>query len=86
MPLAGSLLVELAALHAAAIIRNHPFADGNERTGFLSGILFLGLNGRGLEGDEAETAAIVPDLAAGVVDETGYAAFLAANSIPALNA
>ena len=27
-------LFDLAAAHAAAIIRNHPFIDGNKRTGF----------------------------------------------------
>ena len=27
------------------IIRNHPFTDGNKRTGFLTAALFLELNG-----------------------------------------
>ena len=37
--------VALAAVYTAGIVRNHPFLDGNERTGFVAGILFLELNG-----------------------------------------
>jgi death-on-curing protein len=35
----------LAALYTARIVRNHPFVDGNKRTGFVAGVLFLELNG-----------------------------------------
>jgi len=40
----------LAALYTAGIVRNHPFVDGNKRTGFMTGILFLELNGYRLPG------------------------------------
>ncbi len=36
---------ELAALYTAGIVRNHPFVDGNKRTGFVVGVLLLELNG-----------------------------------------
>ena len=29
----------------AGLVQNHPFIDGNKRTGFVIGILFLELNG-----------------------------------------
>lgn len=75
-------IVELAALYTTAIVRSHPFIDGNKRTGFLLGILFLELNGHVFTADEAEAAHVVLALAAGTIDESGYAAFLAANSKP----
>ena len=38
-------LSEMATAYTAGIVRNHPFVDGNKRTGFVVGILFLELNG-----------------------------------------
>ena len=35
----------MAALYTAGIVRNHPFVDGNKRTGFVIGVLFLELHG-----------------------------------------
>jgi death-on-curing protein len=73
-------VVDLAAIYTAAIVRNHPFIDGNKRTGFLAGILFLELNGfRFTASEEAATQAILK-LADGNLDEAGYASFLRANS------
>ncbi|MFM8604946.1 MAG: type II toxin-antitoxin system death-on-curing family toxin [Cyanobium sp.] len=40
-----STIPELAAACAEAIVRAHPFADGNKRSGFLVAVVFLGLNG-----------------------------------------
>ena len=34
-------IVDLAAVYTSGIVRNHPFVDGNKRTGFVVGILFL---------------------------------------------
>jgi death-on-curing protein len=38
-------IIDTASAYTAGIIRNHPFVDGNKRTGFVVGILFLELNG-----------------------------------------
>jgi len=38
-------IVEMAAAYVAGIVRNHPFFDGNKRTGFVVGVLFLEMNG-----------------------------------------
>ncbi len=73
-------LTQLAALYTAGIVRNHPFIDGNKRTGFVVGVLFLELNGYAFKADEAEAAQAVIALASGAMDDTGYAAFLAANA------
>ncbi|WP_374385266.1 type II toxin-antitoxin system death-on-curing family toxin [Dongia sp.] len=72
-------VIFLAALHTAAIVRNHPFVDGNKRTGFVLGILFLELNRYRFTAHQAEAAQAVIALAAGTLDEHQYAAFLAAN-------
>jgi death-on-curing protein len=75
-------IIHLAAIYTAGIIRNHPFVDGNKRTAFVIGILFLELNGHNLIASEEETASAVIELAAGTLDEAGYSAFLGANTHP----
>ena len=71
---------ELAAIHTSGIVRNHPFVDGNKRTGFLVGVLFLELNGYRFEATEENATRAIVALAAGEIDETNYAAFLRGNS------
>ena len=73
-------LLDLAAAYTAGVVRNHPFIDGNKRTGFVVGILFLELNGARFTAPEAEAAQAVLALAAGTLDETGYRSFLRAHS------
>ena len=45
----------LAAGYAVSIIKNHPFLDGNKRTGFLAMDLFLRLNGLTIKFRQKET-------------------------------
>ena len=79
----GADLLHLAALITAGVVRNHPFVDGNKRTGFLLGALFLELNGYRFTARQEEAANAILALAAGQLDERGYAAFLAANVVAA---
>ena len=72
--------VEMAALYTAGIVRNHPFADGNKRTGFVTGVLFLELRGFDFRAGEADATQAVMALAAGTLDETGYTAWLRENA------
>ena len=72
-------LIDLAAAYTAGIVRNHPFVDGNKRTGFVVGILFLELNGHRFTASEEDAAQAVLALAAGKLDEAGYSAFLRGN-------
>lgn len=71
--------VKLAALYTTGIVRNRPFVNGNTRTGFVIGVLFLELNGYVFTAGEEDAARAVIALASGALDEAGYAAFLAAN-------
>ena len=79
----GADLIHLAALTTAGVVKNHPFVDGNKRTGFLLGVLFLELNGYRFTARQEEAANAILALAAGHLDEHGYAAFLAANVVAA---
>jgi death on curing protein len=72
-------IIDMAAAYTAGIIRNHPFVDGNKRTGFLVGILFLELNGYRFTATEEDAAQAILKLAAGVLDESHYSGFLRDN-------
>ena len=72
---------ELAAAYAFGILRNHPFVDGNKRTGFLAAYVYLDLNGWELIASEVEAVAAVLALATNEVDEAGFASWLKANSV-----
>lgn len=75
-------VVDLAAMYTAGIVCNHPFVDGNKRTGFVIGVLFLELNGFRFKASEESAAQAVMELAAGMMDEAGYGAFLRAQANP----
>jgi death-on-curing protein len=75
----ASDIVELAALYTAGIVRNHPFVDGNKRSGFVIGVLFLELHGFDFKASEGDATQAVLALAAGKLDETSFAAWLRAN-------
>jgi death-on-curing protein len=72
-------IIDLAAACTAGIVRNHPFVDGNKRTGFLVGVLFLELNGYRFTATEESAAHAILSLAAGTLDEPALAAWLRAN-------
>ena len=73
-------MAELAAAYAAGIVKNHPFLDGNKRTGFMLGAGFLERNGFEFFGTEAEAVLHTLALAAGEMTEAAYAGWLQANS------
>ncbi len=73
---------DLAAAYTAGIVRNHPFVDGNKRTGFVVGILFLELNGPTFTASEADATQAVLGLAAGKITDDEFAMWLRSNSTP----
>ena len=73
-------IIDMAAAYIAGTVRNHPFVDGNKRTGFLIGILFLEINGIRFTAAEASAAQAILSLAAGTLDEAGLVAWLRANA------
>lgn len=54
----------IAAAYAFGIIRNHGFADGNKRTGWIAARLFLADNGFRLSFDKQDAVRIMEAVAA----------------------
>ena len=82
MPVAGfsedylhTDIFEMAAAYLFHIIRNHPFMDGNKRTGAAAAMVFLMLNGKELHADEDSFEKMVRSVAVGKTDKTGVAEF-----------
>ena len=73
-------LVDLAASYAFGVVRNHPFIDGNKRTGFMVAYTFLARNGIEFTASEADAAAAVLAIAAGQMKEAELSSWLAANT------
>ena len=59
----NSNIYELASSYAISIIKNHPFVDGNKRTGFKTMDLFLRFNGTKLKFPINETIGIFVKIA-----------------------
>ncbi len=72
-------LCDLAAAYTSRIVRNHPFVDGNKRTGFMAGYVFLASNGLRLTATEIDVAQVVMLLAGSEIDESEVAAWLREN-------
>ena len=67
---------ELAALYAVAIARNHPFVDGNKRTGYVALETFLRLNGCVFLATDAEAVVAMLAMAAGDVPDDEFTAWV----------
>jgi death on curing protein len=72
-------VIQMATAYTAGIVRDHPFVDGNKRTGFVVGVLFLELNGYRFVASEEDAAHAVLSLAAGRLEERAFAAWMRAN-------
>ncbi|SJM92806.1 type II toxin-antitoxin system death-on-curing family toxin [Crenothrix polyspora] len=75
---------DIAALAAYGfgIIRNHPFIDGNKRTGFTVTELFLALNGQELIADDSSCVLTMLKLAEGKLSEKAFADWIRNNTRP----
>ena len=73
-------LPEMAASYAAGIILNHPFLDGNKRTGFMLAATFLEMNELEFTAMEESVIEMTLGLASGKLKQAGYAAWLGRNS------
>ncbi len=52
-------MLEMAAAYLFHIVQNHPFIDGNKRTGTAAAIVFLSMNEIELEADETQLEKLV---------------------------
>jgi death-on-curing protein len=73
----GSLdLFDLAAAYSYGLASNHAFNDANKRTAWACCVLFLKVNGVELDVSAAVVVERMPLLAAGQLNETGFATWL----------
>jgi len=73
---------EMAAAYLFHIVRNHPFVDGNKRTGAVAAIVFLELNGHELRSSERALETLVSSVAEGKKRRHEIAVFLRAHCRP----
>ena len=71
-------LEEKAARYAFGIVSNHPFVDGNKRTGAALMLTFLAMNQHRMKPRQGEIANIILDVATGVASFDDLVAFLRA--------
>ena len=69
-------LIEKAAALGFSLIQNHPFVDGNKRTGHASMEIFLVLNGHQIRASVDEQVEIILQVAAGVMSRDMFAEWL----------
>jgi len=72
-------LADLGSALMAGVVRNHPFVDGNKRTAFVLGVMFLELNGLDFVATEEDATQAVRLLAAGSLDEGSFKNWLCDN-------
>ena len=75
-------LHEMAAAYLFHLVKNHPFVDGNKRTGLMAMLVFLGLNGLRLEAREDELADQVVAVADGRIGKAEIAVFVKGHARP----
>ena len=73
-------IYEMAAAYLFHIVRNHPFVDGNKRTGAVASVVFLMLNGIDVHADVDDFERIVLLTAEGKVDKATIARFFENNT------
>jgi death-on-curing protein len=76
-------IFQMAAAYALGIVKNHPFLDGNKRTGFIAAALFIESNGFSFQATEEEAVLQTLALAAGETSEADYADWMERNSVQA---
>jgi len=69
-------IFEMAAAYLFHIVRNHPFIDGNKRTGAASAVVFLKMNGMELYTEEDTLVKLVFSVAEGKTDKAEIITFI----------
>jgi len=69
-------LEEKAAAYCFSIVMNHPFTDGNKRTGFVAADTFLRINGRFINVDQSQGEETILKLASGQLSKEQLTAWV----------
>ena len=68
-------LFEMAAAYLFHIVRNHPFVDGNKRTGVTAALVFLEMNGIQIRASDETLVQTVLAVAEGKLQKGALAGF-----------
>lgn len=71
-------IFEMAAAYLYHIVQNHPFLDGNKRTGAAAAIVFLAVNDIDIEADEDGLVDLTLSIARGQSGKAAIAEFFRA--------
>ena len=74
-------VVDKAAVLGYALIKNHPFLDGNKRTGHAAMEVFLVLNGYEIRAAVDEQERVILQVAAGEIDREEFTTWLRAHVV-----
>jgi death-on-curing protein len=69
-------IVEKASALGSLLIKNHPFVDGNKRTGHAAIEVFLILNGYEIRADVDEQEQVILQIATNEMDRDSFTAWL----------
>jgi len=69
-------IYEMAAAYLFHLVKNHPFNDGNKRTGAVAALVFLTLNGFDFDALDDDFAKMVLAVAGGEWDKADVTAFI----------
>jgi death-on-curing protein len=75
-------IFEMAAAYLYYIVRDHPFVDGNKRTGAVTALVFLEINDVEISVDEDDLEAMVRSVAEGNTAKVDIASFFREASGP----
>jgi death-on-curing protein len=73
-------IAEFAALYAIAIVRNHPFVDGNKRTAYVALEAFLELNRHQFPVSDIQAVIAMLSLAAGETSDDEFVEWVRENA------
>ncbi len=76
-------LFEMAAAYLFHIVQNHPFLDGNKRTGAAAAIIFLAMNDIEIDADEDGLVDLTLSVASGNSGKREIAEFFRTRAHPA---
>jgi death-on-curing protein len=71
-----------AAAYGYHLARNHPFVDGNKRTGAVAALVFLAMNDVRIDIGEDELENLVRSIAEGTSSKSEAADFFRLNAVP----
>jgi death-on-curing protein len=75
-------ICEMAAAYLYYIVQDHPFVDGNKRTGAVTALVFLKMNDVEISVDEDDLEAMVRSVAEGNIMKADIVAFFRESTVP----